>query len=260
MSKGFTLVELSIVLVIVGLLIGGILISQSLISTAKIQAQVKQIQQFDIAVQNFMTVYGGLPGDSSKAHAQLQYWADDLGNDNGILNGGSWTSADEPCNPYKYHECSLFFRTLKEFNFLPIETFKVLIDKTHGLQPDDLYPASPFKNYPVLVNSSPTGKLYYEITIPPGGNAQNDSVNAGPYTGAEALAIDKKTDDGIPTTGSIAAPWHQISWGETHTDTDYSMNITSAVNWDWCLKANSSTYNTAPDTTCGLIFRSNVTP
>jgi prepilin-type N-terminal cleavage/methylation domain-containing protein len=37
MQKGFTLVELSIVLVIVGLLTGGILVAQSMVSTAKVE-------------------------------------------------------------------------------------------------------------------------------------------------------------------------------------------------------------------------------
>ena len=37
--------------------------AQSLIDSAKINAQVKQIQQFDIAVSNFQLNYKGLPGD-----------------------------------------------------------------------------------------------------------------------------------------------------------------------------------------------------
>lgn len=62
--KGFTLVELSIVLVIIGLLIGGILAAQSMISTAKINAQVRQIGQFDSMVLNFKDSYRYLPGDA----------------------------------------------------------------------------------------------------------------------------------------------------------------------------------------------------
>lgn len=65
MKKGFTLVELSIVLVIIGLLISGLLVGQSMIRTSSVQAQIKQIQQIDIAVANFHTMYNGLPGDST---------------------------------------------------------------------------------------------------------------------------------------------------------------------------------------------------
>ena len=63
-KSGFTLIELSIVLVIIGLLIGGILVAQSTLSTSKITATVQQISQFDAGVENFKTKYNALPGDA----------------------------------------------------------------------------------------------------------------------------------------------------------------------------------------------------
>lgn len=64
-NRGFTLVELSIVLVIIGLLIGGILVAQSMITTARITKIASQLQQYEVAVQNFRTNYKQLPGDST---------------------------------------------------------------------------------------------------------------------------------------------------------------------------------------------------
>ena len=64
MKKGFTLVELSIVLVIIGLLIGGILVAQSMIGASKIVAVAAQIQQFDAGVMSFKTKYNALPSDA----------------------------------------------------------------------------------------------------------------------------------------------------------------------------------------------------
>lgn len=63
-NNGFTLVELSIVLVIIGLLIGGILVAQSMISSARLNSFVSQMQQLDIAVNNFKNNYKYYPGDS----------------------------------------------------------------------------------------------------------------------------------------------------------------------------------------------------
>lgn len=65
MRRGFTLVELSIVLVIIGLLTGGILIGQSLIQTATIQNEVRKIQQYSIALVNFRNKFRQEAGDSN---------------------------------------------------------------------------------------------------------------------------------------------------------------------------------------------------
>jgi len=63
--QAFTLLELSIVLVVIGLLIGGVLVGQSLIDGAKINSQVKQLQQIDIAISNFSVKYKSIPGDTT---------------------------------------------------------------------------------------------------------------------------------------------------------------------------------------------------
>ena len=68
-QKGFTLVELSIVLVIIGLIIGGVLKGQELIANAQIKNLVSQIQSYQAALVSFRDKYNGLPGDL--ANAQL---------------------------------------------------------------------------------------------------------------------------------------------------------------------------------------------
>ncbi|MEQ1788970.1 MAG: prepilin-type N-terminal cleavage/methylation domain-containing protein [Rickettsiales bacterium] len=62
-SKGFTLVELSIVLVIIGLIVGGVLIGRDLIKASEIRSQISQIEQFKTAANAFKLKYGYLPGD-----------------------------------------------------------------------------------------------------------------------------------------------------------------------------------------------------
>ena len=50
MRSAFSLVELSIVLVILGLLTGGILTGQSLIRAAELRSVTSQMQQYRVAV------------------------------------------------------------------------------------------------------------------------------------------------------------------------------------------------------------------
>lgn len=87
MRKGFTLVELSIVLVIIGLLIGGILAAQSMIHTAKVNKAVRAISQYDAILANFKTKYNQSPGDSNLVEPR--------GNNDGLVLGGetidAWT-------------------------------------------------------------------------------------------------------------------------------------------------------------------------
>ena len=68
-KSAFTLVELSIVLVIIGFITGGILLGKDLIHSAEIRSQVSQLQRFDSAVTTFKLKYGYLPRDISNADA-----------------------------------------------------------------------------------------------------------------------------------------------------------------------------------------------
>ena len=51
-KSGFTLVELSIVLVIIGLIIGGVVVGRDLIDAATIRAQISQIEKYNTAVNH----------------------------------------------------------------------------------------------------------------------------------------------------------------------------------------------------------------
>ena len=71
--QGFSLVELSIVLVILGLLTGGILAGQSLIRASELRSITTQLAQYNTAVQAFSEKYDGLPGDLDNAE---DFWGE----------------------------------------------------------------------------------------------------------------------------------------------------------------------------------------
>ncbi|MBN8543497.1 MAG: prepilin-type N-terminal cleavage/methylation domain-containing protein [Alphaproteobacteria bacterium] len=66
-SRGFSLVELSIVLVILGLLTGGILAGQSLIRAAELRAVSTEQQRYAAAIGTFRDKYFSIPGDMNNA-------------------------------------------------------------------------------------------------------------------------------------------------------------------------------------------------
>lgn len=71
MNRGFSLVELSIVLVILGLLTGGILAGQSLIRAAEIRSTIAGFRQYTAAVYSFRDKYFSFPGDMTNA---TKFW------------------------------------------------------------------------------------------------------------------------------------------------------------------------------------------
>lgn len=68
---GFTLIEMSIVLVIIGLIVGGVLVGQSLIAAAGIRATITQIEKYNQAANTFTGKYGYLPGDIKDPGASM---------------------------------------------------------------------------------------------------------------------------------------------------------------------------------------------
>lgn len=81
--RAFSLVELSIVLVILGLLTGGILAGQSLIRAAELRSVSTEFNRFVTAAQTFRDKYMQLPGDITNA---TKFW--------GALDGGNGTGSD----------------------------------------------------------------------------------------------------------------------------------------------------------------------
>lgn len=86
-QSGFSLVELSIVLVILGLLTGGILAGQSLIRAAELRSVSTDLQRHHTAIMAFRDKYFALPGDMPNA---VRFWGAQAG---GIADGTDATCA-----------------------------------------------------------------------------------------------------------------------------------------------------------------------
>ena len=83
MRNAFSLVELSIVLVILGLLVGGILTGQSLIRAAELRSVTTDIGKYQTVMMTFRDKYLALPGDMPNA---TDFW--------GSLDAGDGIGSD----------------------------------------------------------------------------------------------------------------------------------------------------------------------
>lgn len=93
-QRGFTLIEIAIVLVIIGLLLGGVLKGQELINTARVRALNNNIDGITASWFSFQDRYRAFPGDYTQASVNLPGSPTD-GDGNGLV-GITGTSTDSP--------------------------------------------------------------------------------------------------------------------------------------------------------------------
>ena len=96
-QKGFTLVEIAIVLVIVGLLIGGVLKGQEMITNAKLKRIESDNAGIAAAMFSYQDRYTQLPGDDDAADTRFDIFSGASGTltgDGDGLIGGDWSDTD----------------------------------------------------------------------------------------------------------------------------------------------------------------------
>lgn len=92
MKKGFTLVELSIVLVVIGILMGMAIKGRSMVEAAQVKKDMAKIQNISTAIGQFYSKYGMLPGKKNNGKYTDKSIYDDLINE-GTLNKDSFEFA-----------------------------------------------------------------------------------------------------------------------------------------------------------------------
>jgi len=184
-QTGFTLIEISIVLVIIGLLLGGVLKGQELIENAKIKRMNNDFSGIASATYSYLDRYNAIPGDDKNADARWSLTTTN-GDGKGSLEG-AWDASDSK-------ETKHFWVHLRKSNLitggddtaLPVHAFGGKIGVADGL----------------LGISGPVICM--------------DNIN-----GKRAEIIDRQLDDGNPKTGTLRATKLATLTTSVPTETSY---------------------------------------
>jgi prepilin-type N-terminal cleavage/methylation domain-containing protein len=219
---GFTLIELSIVLVIIGLIVGGVLVGQSLISAAAVRAQISQVEKYNQAANTFFGKYGYLPGDiPAGPAAQFGLTARGSlageGDGNGILQGINVSSGTADGTIQSTGETTMFWVDLSAVNlidgsFSTASPSTPITASVTGSALNNWFPVAKVGqgNYVYAYSFNGNGfrsRNYFglsAVSLIPVGGAPTSSLA---LTVQQAYNIDKKIDDGLPGTGTVIATY-----------------------------------------------------
>ncbi len=178
-EKGFTLVELAIVMVIIGLMIGAVLKGQAMIDDAKQKRMLTDLQGISAAYFMYYDRYSAIPGDDITSHG----WSGvSVGGGNGYIGGNNNTDGQEG------HEAWQSLRYV-------------------GLLSGD-----PAATGAAHVPNHPYGGKFYLGNMNFGNDiGTKNRIQITGIPGSVAETIDIKLDDGIYSTGTVQASDSYIS-------------------------------------------------
>lgn len=173
-DKGFTLVELAIVMVIIGLMIGAVLKGQAMIDDAKQKRMMSDLQGISAAYFTYYDRYSAIPGDDTSNHG----WAGVTAS----TNGNGYVAGNNANDGTEAHEAWQALRYAGLLSGDPAATGNAHL------------PGHPFG-----------GKYYFgNMNFGPG-IGQKNRIMCDNLPGGVAEIIDIKFDDGIYNSGSVRA-------------------------------------------------------
>lgn len=215
---GFSLVELSIVLVILGLLIGGVLSGQSLIRAAELRSVTTEYNRYVTAVQSFRDKYFALPGDMNNAAAFWGAADGSTGNTAACVttaststatcngDGNGIVSPSSGSNEYYRFWQHLANAGLIEGQYNGITQGSTTYSSTAANSPRGKIPNTLWMavNYGSAISGNANYfNADYGNHFEYGGMAPNTGPNGGVMGPDELWNIDTKIDDGKPAMGRL---------------------------------------------------------
>ncbi len=219
-EKGFTLIELAVVLLIISMIVGGIVSAQSLIHSARITSVMQDITKWRTAYHAFQLQYDGIPGDLDNAS---EYWPGQTvnGDGDGLLNttGNQITIDNGYDQDFNHFFIQLSLAGLIEGEFT--NAAPAFLPSSNANR-DIAFPKGPIEASFYIPSSLRIEDFFHSIAESPDGI--NVMLFAAPWGDAsgyflspvlapkDAFIIDNNMDDGMPGTGNIVGSFSYI-WG-----------------------------------------------
>ncbi len=250
-TRGFTLIELAVVLVVIGLIIGGILVGQDMIEQSKANTVITDVQEFRIAHKLFLAKYKCIPGDCGPdIYTMLKGPITGFGggDENGFIS--STNGSCEWGNIYNT-EMGEYWRQLKEAGFInrPMNPTNTSGAIAAGVQGSFSQTSQFYAHYSACGVSS-TGSYGIKNNIYMfGSNRPADNYQEAVIKPNIAKGIDTKIDDGNGTNGNVVG---------TNSDGSYVRACVSCLppggglDYDFQNAAGCGDYNITTGTLCKI--------
>lgn len=244
-SAAFSLVELSIVLVILGLLVGGVLAGRSLIHAAELRKVTVEYQQWQTATNSFKIKYHAMPGDFTKATqfwgnaGKCPTWVDGaLSNDGRTCDGnGNGVIAEWP-------DAFTFWQHLGNAGLIEgrYNGF-VQTPGTPMMKGGETFPASKLPGGVWHIQSAGTSLIGSYTFMNEVYFTTMNASDLGILSPEDAWGIDTKIDDGAPYSGAVNGLG------------DHGCLLDSAGNDTTFASGNATQYKLSePSKSCALMF------
>lgn len=228
--RGFSLVEMAVVLAIIGLLVGGVLAGQSLLKGQRLRAVLTDATTYATAVNQFKLKYGDLPGDfpdATKVWGRADGGADVTQNCSPVNTAstgapscnGDGNGQIQNNNASGVGESLRFWQHLSAAGFITGNFTGIAATggNIHTSVAGVNVPGGAIQNTAYFIFSwgLVSGATFffdgdYTNTMTYGGIRVGDWPNGPAIRPDEAFNLDVKADDGKPAYGSIRAP--QAQW------------------------------------------------
>ncbi len=261
--NGFTLVELSIVLVIIGLLAGGVLVGKDLIKAAEIRSVIKEVDEYNSAVTTFRLKYNGLAGDMTYSDASAFFALPAECSTYSGNNDGGIQAQESKCFWFAMGESGL----VKFKPTYPYQTgYSIWITNFNDLAgvtvPKSTYSEkSGWKAATFGVWGTDKAPNRFFLATQGGGIMSSGYIHSGgAVTPQDAYSIDAKIDDGMPNA-TYNGHWANngaITSGIANKKVISTYGFEIDTNTPQACSTNSSTYKTNnTQTACVISFLMN---